>query len=312
MKQLKYLHLAPELQEIADAPDHIRARHIFTDRFVDYDRVQDLLNDVQFLMDQPPQSRAAGLVIMGEPGNGKTKIAHAIMRRTASAVRKAGGAQELAVVMITMTGARDARTIFNRLLEALGAPNVSSMRVADREQLVLHLLRAARTRLVIIDEMQDVLSSTSRQQSAALDTVKLLMNELAMPILALGIPSAAQAMQGDPHLNARFEYKALPLWADDEAARALLCTLESVIPLRKRSDLGSPAMAKVIVKKSGGVLARMIRLINRAAVFAIMSGKERIDIAMLEEAEKRVPPAYVFKDPDEPQRRADVAIEEAS
>jgi hypothetical protein len=296
MTQMKYPHVDADRQAECDSTDYARIRSILTDKFVSYQRAIDLQNHVEYLYTRPPQTRASGLVIMGEPGSGKTKIAHSIVRR-AMADASARERNAVPVVMISMTGARDARTLFNRILEALGAPDSSRMRMADKEQLVLHLLEGAGTRLLIVDEIQDVLSSTTRRQRAALDTLKLIMNELGMTILCLGVKEAAQAMQCDPHLNARFDYKALPPWKQNQEFRSFLMSIERSQPLRKASDLASPKIMLPLMRKTKGNLAKIMRLLNHAAVFAVLSHEERITPILLDEAEVKVPPANILIPP---------------
>jgi hypothetical protein len=223
-------HLDQGLVYLLAEPDTVRVRFIQSDRFINYPRAVSIIEHAESLALQPKQTRAWGLGVVATPGAGKTMLAAALLRRLTSAVPaiQADGRPSIPALMISMTGAREARTINNRILDALKAPYGPNMRLADREVLVLDLLKRADARILIVDEIQDVLSSTARQRRVALDHIKLLMNSVHIPVLALGIPGAIEAMKEDPHLATRFEWRSLPTWKCTDETRDLLSALSNV------------------------------------------------------------------------------------
>jgi hypothetical protein len=82
----------------------------------------------------------------------------------------------------------------------------------------------------------------------------------------------------DEQLADRFEIIELPRWRNDEAFNRLLASFLGRLPLRRQSDLLTPAVRKALLDHSDGVTVRIVRLIEALAIDAIRSGRERIDL----------------------------------
>lgn len=289
----KFDHLEPSVQSQLDLPQEERASRMLVERFITHERLLPIMDHVEFLLHRPKHCRANGLIVSGKPGSGKTMIARAIQRRYPPFAAEGDRPAGLPVVGISMTGAREAKTLYNRLLVELGVPDSNRYTGSDRERMVLKLCRAAGLRLLIVDEIQDILTSTARQQRIALDTIKFLMNELSLPILVLGTSQAPAAMQVDEHLNARFKHRELPTWKRDVFLTNFLDALERVLPLRKPSHLSSLPLSTKLLQLSGGILDSMVQLVTFAAAHAVESGTEQVTPECLERARVEPPLAAV-------------------
>ena len=286
-------HLHPAVQPLLDLPKAERAGRMLTDRFISHERVTPILDHVDFLRLRPQQTRAAGLVVSGRPGSGKTMLARAVLRRCPPQPAEGGQPATWPVLSISMTGAREAKILYNRILSQLEVPDPGRYVGSDRERMVLKVCKAAGVRLLIVDEIQDILTSTARQQRIALDTIKFLMNELSLPILALGTAQAPEAMKVDEHLNARFTYRTLPVWKHDQYLANFLDALERSLPLREPSHLSSLPLSTTILRLSEGVLDVIVRLVTHAAAHALEQGKEAISPGLITCAYERPPVAAV-------------------
>jgi hypothetical protein len=68
------------------------------------------------------------------------------------------------------------------LLAALGAPLQPRRRVSEVEQLSLSLLRSTGVRILVIDELHNVLAGQSNSRREFLNLLRFLGNELRIPI----------------------------------------------------------------------------------------------------------------------------------
>lgn len=69
----------------------------------------------------------------------------------------------------------------------------------------------------------------------------------------------------------------LPLWQADEEACALLASFAASLPLRHRSTITTPEMARYLLGRSEGTIGELAALLTDAAVAAIDSGEEAIN-----------------------------------
>ena len=269
-------HLDESIHSLLDESDATRIRFILKDRVVMHSQFKRIVNQVIWMLREPIRTRARGLVVHGAQGCGKTTLGEYIRDRYPRKLDKVTKKPLPFAVMISMSGARDARTIYGRILEGLGGPVAAYHRVADRELTVMRVMREINCRMMVLDEAQDILKGSARDQGRALDGVKLLANELHLPIVALGTDAVA-----DKHLAARFTHIALPQWKTNDELLDFLAAFERVLPLRRPSGLCSPSIVKALLKRSDGVLDSILQTLRFAAIYAIQSGEERITLAEL-------------------------------
>ena len=284
-----YSHLTAEAVAALDLPLAARAARMLTDRFVTHERLQRIFDTVDLMVRRPTRVRADGLIISADPGCGKTMLCEAILRRYPAELATVQSPARLPVIVISMSEAREAKQLHIELLKALGYPHPHRHTADRRRDLVRELAQAASLRLLVIDEIQDVLIGTLRQQQLALEAIKALMNRLRVAVIALGTADAVHAMGANVHLRARFEDETLPLWKADTYFAHFLEAYESALPLRERSRLSSLDTMRQLIKLSGGVLATIVERLGRAAALAIEHDEERITRGWIERAQWEVP-----------------------
>lgn len=268
---------------LLDAPLQQRALAILQDRVIQYPKFGEILQQAHWMFLEPPTIRARGLIVQADCNNGKTALADLMCRRFQP---QQGGTGNCAI-SIGLSGVRDARTVYGRILEKLGAPVLVSHRLSDREPVVLSLLERIKCRLLILDEVQDLTFGSEKDQQRVLQSVKTIMNALRLPVLALGTSKAGHWFRSDPHLAARFGETHLPSWKADKALASFLATYERYLPLKEASNLHERDKVALLAKCSDGKLGAIVARIQNAALTALEEGKEAITLEHLHAAEFR-------------------------
>lgn len=284
-----YSHLLPSAVEALDLPKNLRIRDILERRFITHERINDVFKYADYLMFRPVRSRASGMVLIGAPGSGKTDLLEQLRDRYPGESARRGLIATRPTLLFSMCGVREARALYVRMLSALGHPETAAFTGRAREQLVLTAARACALKMLLIDEIQDVLKGTRTQQTATLETLRFLMNELHVVLIVAGSEEAELAISMDMHLSSRLKLKRLPKWEVDGYLAHFLSAMESSLPLRQASRLHAEGTMRLIVRLTGGQTDAIVTLVANAAAIAVESGCERITQTLLERARNEFP-----------------------
>ena len=280
-----YSHLHPATRPLADEGNEQRIRRIRTDRWIAYARAETALSTIEDLLSFPQRTRMPNLLLVGPTNNGKTMIVEKFRRShlPVDASAAANGIASIPVLKVQMPPGPDEHRFFGAILDALGLPTVPNDRTAHRQDAAVRWMRTTAVRLLVVDEVHNLLSGTGTQQRRFLNLLRWLGNELQIPLVAVGTAEALRALQSDDQLANRFEPFALPPWRDGKEYRRLMSTLEAVLPLRRPSGLADPALAQKILTAAEGILGEVLAIVTRAAVVAVTSGTEAISSKTIEE-----------------------------
>lgn len=280
-----YPHLHPTARQQAEHSNEARIRRIRTDRWITYARAEAALLALKDLLSFPQRTRMPNLLLVGPTNNGKTMIVEKFRRAhlPVAASKTSDGVATVPVLKIQMPAGPDESRFFSAILYELGFPSLSNDRLATRQTSAAQLMRATGVRLLIIDEVHNLLAGSRPAQRRVLNLLRWLGNELQIALVAVGTTDALHAIQSDDQLANRFEPFGLSPWRDGQEYRQLLITLEAILPLRLPSQLISPALSQKILSASEGILGEMIAMMTRAAVHAVLSGAECISAKSLDE-----------------------------
>ena len=275
-------HLLPEHREEAKRSNEERIRITRVDRWISYARAEVVLARMRELVSYPPHDRMPALLLYGATGMGKTKILRKFTRNHPSSFDHQAGITRMQIISMQMPPEPDERSFWAELLDALGSPINYGHTALMMRRTARELLRFVEAKVLIIDELHALLAGSHRQQQILLNTLRLLASDLKLPLILAGTADAKQALMTDRQLADRFEAVELPPWRNDEAYSRLLASYVAVLPLRRRSDLTSPAVRKALLDHTQGITVRLVRAIENLAIEAIRSGRECISQESLE------------------------------
>jgi hypothetical protein len=98
------------------------------------------------------------------------------------------------------------------------------------EQLALALLRKVGVRMLVIDELHNVLAGNSVNRREFLNLLRFLGNELRIPLVGVGTRDAYLAIRSDDQLENRFEPMMLPVWEANDDCCSLLASFAASLP----------------------------------------------------------------------------------
>jgi hypothetical protein len=268
-------HLHPGARAIARLPAAERLRHLRADRWIGYSRATAALERLEELFCWPDTQRMPNLLLIGPTNNGKSMIIEKF-RRTHPPVSHPDR-EHIPALVVQMPSDPSVIRFYVAVLAALGAPLRPRQRLAELEQVTLSLLRAVGVRILVIDELHNVLAGRGEGRREFLNLIRFLGNELRIPLVGVGTREAYLAIRSDDQLENRFQPFPLPRWEPDGEARSLLASFAASFPLRHRSSIATGDMARYLLTRSEGTIGELARLLTEAAAAAIESGEEAIN-----------------------------------
>ncbi|MBV9857733.1 MAG: TniB family NTP-binding protein [Streptosporangiaceae bacterium] len=269
-------HLHPAARQVAQLPAAERLRYARADRWIGYTRATDALNRLEALFTWPSRQRMSNLLLTGPTNNGKSMLIEKFRRAHPPVSHP--DREEIPVLVVQMPSDPSVGRFYTVLLAATGAPmRAGHPRVADLEQVALRVLRAAAVRILVIDELHNLLSGRGDRRREFLNLLRYLGNELRIPLVGAGTREAYLAIRSDDQLENRFAPVILPRWEAGPEACSLLASFAASFPLRRPSPIATNEMATYLLSRSEGTIGELAALLTTAAVAAIESGEEAIN-----------------------------------
>jgi len=220
-------------------------------------------------------AHAFSIAIYGDSGMGKTMIMEKFRLDHPADFDPETGKARTPVLALQMSGKPNERRLYARLL---GAPHNPRATIVDLEQKAIDLLKVAQIKVLVIDEVHNLLSGSHREQRVVLNTLRFLSNELKMSLVCFGVAEAREAIHGDVQLARRFEAFLLPRWSTNEEfedlVRAVLRNLPFRLPsvltvksLRQILDVSDCLTAKIFTMLNALAVQRLSRATNRTNSF---------------------------------------------
>lgn len=268
-----------------------RIQCILSSRWIKYPAAEHILNRLEELLIHPKIARMPNLLLVSETNNGKTVLINRFCSLHKAYATSGDEKVVRPVVSVQAPPQPDEKRFYHKLLDNLKVPYGMSERTDRLERQAFHVMRSLDTRMLIIDEIHNLLAGSSSRQRAFRNVLKNMANELKIVIVAVGTMEARNAMSADSQTTNRFPPKFLPKWNCDEEYQRLLASFEQTLPLRKASNLAEPTLAERIFTLSEGTIGEISTVVTLAAVEAIRSGEEHINRKTLDRIDYVAPSA---------------------
>ena len=291
-------HLSLYARELLNHSAEERIRQIRKDHWVGYKRASDVLRGLETLKDYPPQERMPYLLIVGDTNYGKSAIIDRFAALYPSHPNPNSDFLHAPVVKIDSPDKADERRLFNRILSEIQVPPSRNEKPHELEARFYTSLRNARTRLLIVDNLHDIIGSSTQAQRDLMKTIRKISTQLKMSVAATGLKEVIHTIKSEPQLRNRFTFvyhlEKFDIYDENDSEdlveyATILTSLERFYPLKKPSNLKEPDMVAKIYQMSEGILGKTVKLLKGAATLAIELGTEQITEKLLDETDYQSP-----------------------
>lgn len=254
-----------------------------------YDRGEATLQLLEDRLGEPRSHRMRHILIIADTNNGKTRLANRFVRRHRATLHLSSPSV-VPLLKLSATAGDESR-FYNMILEELPTYKHGQTARADlKETIVMRAMRDCGIRMLIIDELHNLLNAPTQKQNNFRRVIKDLGNELMIPIVALGTRDAFNAITCDPQLANRFQVVLLPKWelentrdvSQPSEYRKFLSSFERLLPFNDESDLGNDPMALKIYALSEGTIGEATDLLRDAAKWAVRNDQTKLTEKALE------------------------------
>ena len=274
-------HLNPGTRNALELPIEERVWFAREDRWIGYSAANAALAAMADLIRRPRTTTSPAMLLLGRPGNGKTTILDRFASQFEPRTTRDGDLV-IDVVRMAMPAGATEKDLWSELLRACQ----TSHRATDPAALLLRraydALGAIEPRIIVSDEINNLLSGSGFNQRLILGKLKDLTNRFKTHLILAGTQDAQAAVLSDEQLKRRLDRFELPKWDLNPEFLRLLRSLEKVMPLPAPSNLSGEQFATLINLRTDGSIGSIARLVKEATVLAIRGKRDRIELDMLQ------------------------------
>lgn len=293
------IKLTEETQKALDGSDEERINYINQEYWIDYPIAQNILGKMEDIYNfEYGKTRYISILLVGGSNNGKTSLLKRFLEKhppydynidgeqpdwiTNEFFDKYTGIGIPILYVISPTEPSESR-LYSIILEQLNIPYKTRDSLDVKAKLVEYYLKALNVKILIIDEIHNILNGSPAKQKQIMSAIRDLSSKLKMPVILAGVKEALRAVNTEDQISSRFRPEYLTKWKMDKDYISLLATTISKLPLKKESTIINKEDAQEILELCDGYIGEIVNLLKAAAVHAIKTGTERVTIKEITE-----------------------------
>jgi hypothetical protein len=279
-KHLSMLH--PATLKVLEKSQDERIRFLYEDKWIGYPKAKEILSELNRLYNMPHKLRMPNLLLYGETNNGKSSIIDYFKKQHPNA--NGNAVEIIPIVSVMAPEGPDLNALYDAILYEIMVPFASTAKKSKKLHQIQYYFELINVKMLVIDEIHNILSGTVGKQSEFMNALKNLNNTLHIPIVLVGIKDALRATSTNSQIKNRFPPIYLPQWVyDSDEYLQLLASIEKLLPLKKPSQLANnDELSLEIYTRTNGYIGEIFTFITTVAEQAIISGKECITLKDLQ------------------------------
>lgn len=244
--------------------------------FIEYPLGCSVVNHIVKLVERPYRLRPEGLTIISPSNNGKTFLMlKSINIITQKYLDSSSPSVHIPVVYIRAPVKANRRRFFANLCDKVRVPVSSRMQIDFLAYRAFNAMKDAGVKGVFIDELHHLVAGTKKDCGALLDDIKIIGDDLGIPVICAGTMRAYMAIEKDEQYLSRLPPIELPMWVLDEQFVGLLRSLELHLGIVS-GIIANQQIGELIWTYSKGLLGRIIRIVIDAQDHAKQDGNTTI------------------------------------
>lgn len=154
---------------------------------------------------------AVSAMLLGDSGTGKTSVCEAvtqILGESKEQLEPGSIRKIIPSLYVRIPPRATIKSLAATILEALGSPDANA-RTGSTERRIHRLIITCRTRLIILDEFNNIaLKGQEKSKASLCNWIKDLMDESRIPVCLSGITASEEIVDDNDQLPRRYPYRA--------------------------------------------------------------------------------------------------------
>jgi hypothetical protein len=278
-------HLTEYAQKALLMSTEERISYVQRPCWIEYTKAQEAIKKLEHLRTHPKVHRMPNVLLVADTNNGKTMIVNRFKELHPPCDNEEGEAIRYPVLVVQAPPAPDEGRLYNAILTEVGALYRERDRPDRKHYQVVEILSRIETKVLVIDEIHDLLAGTAKKQQQVLNVIKSLGNKLRISFVAVGTEKAFNVFQSDSQMMNRFEPVRLPKWNNNSMRGDFLTLLnefKKTLPLWNPSNLyQQEEIVTKLLSMCEGLIGELSSVLSLACIEAIKRKHEQITLNTL-------------------------------